>query len=153
MIQEEVRERSSGHVPSPKIKRHADLADTFGGLKMKETRLFEVGFKDKPHSTGYIEKFYVAADGGEEAIQIAREWVREDFLQWWNEDDGKNESLWRMAGKDFEKLGLDDSEFDSWCESHRSDYEVSLAMELETELKRVASYLLARVHDTGTVIV
>jgi len=50
---------------------------------MKEMRLFEVGFKEKPHNTGYSYKTYVGADKAENAIIKAREWVIGDIDEWW----------------------------------------------------------------------
>ena len=50
---------------------------------MKEMRLFEIGFKDRPANTGYSHKLYVGADTAEDAIIKAREWVISDIDEWW----------------------------------------------------------------------
>ena len=54
---------------------------------MKEMRLFEIGFKDAPHNTGYSYKTNVGADNAEDAIIKAREWVIGDIDEWWYTDE------------------------------------------------------------------
>ncbi len=60
---------------------------------MKEMRLFEIGFKDNPRDTSYSEKFHVAAETAEQAIEKGRQWLGEDFDRWWEEDGQYDEDL------------------------------------------------------------
>ncbi|KKL69574.1 hypothetical protein LCGC14_2113580 [marine sediment metagenome] len=120
---------------------------------MKEIRLFEIGFKDKPHSAGYSYKFYVAARDGEEAIKKGRKWLIEDHLRWWNE-----------SGRVIEMAELVDAEIDEWIDGETDTWlekrfakspplQAALKKVEERSIEEIESMELARLHDTGTLII
>ncbi len=74
---------------------------------MKEMRLFEIGFKDRPRDTSYSEKFHVAANTAEEAIEKGRAWLGEDFDRWW-EEDGQHEKDLEQTEEEYRKDLVDD---------------------------------------------
>ena len=74
---------------------------------MKEMRMFEIGFKDYPHSTSYTQKFHVAADTAEQAIEKGRKWLAEDFEHWWEEYGQHDEDL-GMSQEEARKVNVDD---------------------------------------------
>ena len=118
---------------------------------MKDMRLFEIGFKMRPHSAGYVEKFYVVANGGEDAVGKARKWLEQDHCRWWKEE-GRDNTLWEMADKDFQKSGLDDEQYDEWLKENNT-YSDALTASFEKAIEEIAKYELAKLYDVGTVVV
>lgn len=122
---------------------------------MKEMRLFEVGFKESRHKSGYYDKFYVVAEGGEEAIKKARDWLEQEHIRWW-EDEGRTMEKWELASPEIEKSGLTietDEHFENWCNANSLSYDEELLESYDTTLKFIASLQLAKLYDVGNAIV
>lgn len=122
---------------------------------MEEMRLFEVGFKEGRHKSGYYEKFYVVAEGGEKAIEKARKWLEQEHYRWWKEE-GRMMEKWELASPAIEKSGLTietDEQFENWCTANSLSYNEELTEKLENTLKFIASLQLAKLYDVGNAIV
>ena len=101
---------------------------------MKEMRLFEIGLKDAPHSTGYTYKYYVAADDAHEAEDKARGYIIEDYVAWWEEE-----------GRDMEIADMKSAEEDPTVPA--------LDKVLQPRLDELRELHLAKLLDIGTLIV
>ena len=101
---------------------------------MKEMRLFEVGFKDGPSTTSYEYKFNVAADDSGEAEEMARAWIMENHIEWWEETGREDEIEYRKREK-------------------RDTSVPAMSFVLDEELDRLRGLRLAKLYDVGTLIV
>lgn len=101
---------------------------------MKEMRLFEVGLKDWPHSTGYSYKYYVAAEDAHEAEDKAREHIMREFKDWWAKE-GIGLEVCAMKEKNIEPTTL------------------SLDEALQFQLDELKELHLSKVLDIGTIII
>ena len=115
---------------------------------MKEMRLFEVGFKEKPTSTGYYNKVNVGASNAEEAVEKARLHFVEGTNRWWN-GDGREDCIFSAYASD--KNASDDTSDAEILESEK--YQKAAQKDFDAEMKRVKNMHLAKVLDIGTLTV
>ena len=116
---------------------------------MKEMRLFEVGFKEKPESLSYTEKFYVAASDAGDAIAKARLNVVEAINHWWKDNEGREEMIYSAYADDKE---APEDISDAECLASEK-YQEAAQKIFDDEMERVKNLYLAKVLDIGTLIV
>ena len=122
---------------------------------MKEMRLFEIGFKEKPYHTSYSEKFYVAAGDAEEALEKAKAWIDAGWQKWWKEDGEIDAQVEILYDEMKETFGNDDVP-DKWIEKRFKDNPVlqgELAKRRTEAMNRSGFLSLAKLLDVGEVIV
>ena len=116
---------------------------------MKRMRLFEIGFKDKPHQVSYTHKLYIAAVSASQAVIRARRWMIEDHNTWW-EEEGR---ICEMA--DIWPASLDnmtDEQLEKEFEINE-DYMAELSKRMMAVEDDLRNMVLAKLLDIGEVII
>ena len=122
---------------------------------MKEMRLFEIGFKETPDTTTYCDKFYVAAEDADAALEKARGKIDQDWRTWWEEEGEVDAQVNILYDEIIETFG--DEEIPAGWIEKRFDGSPPLQGEIakrRTEaLNRSGFLALSKLLDVGTVIV
>ncbi len=115
---------------------------------MKEIRLFEVGFKERPDSTGYHEKFYVGAVGALSAAELALKHLVQKADAWWA-DDGTEFMIFEYYAED--KKADEDMTDEEILATKK--YQNKAARAQKEEQERIQNLYLARIHDVGELVI
>lgn len=115
---------------------------------MKEIRLFEVGFKEKPDSSGHYEKFYVGAVGALPAVKLARAHLVQKTMDWW-EAGGEEDTIFNLYVED--NSAPDDVSDKDVLATEK--YQDGAKRVFKKELERTKGLYLSRVHDVGELVI
>lgn len=119
---------------------------------MQSMRLFEIGFKDSPRQSGYVDKFYIAGETAEDVIEKARQWMLDDHREWW-QTDGRAMKIAELLDDEVKNW---EEETDEWAERRIAENPALMAALSKAEEvyeADVANRVLAKVLDVGTLIV
>lgn len=115
---------------------------------MKEMRLFEVGFKDKPNRSGYYEKLYVGTADALTAAKNARLYLMEKMHEWWA-NGGKEDMIFTEYAEDKEaEEDLSDGEILA-----TKKYQEAATLIFAEQKAEIDNLHLARLQDVGELII
>ena len=115
---------------------------------MKEMRLFEVGFKDKPNRSGYHEKMYVGTADALTAAKNARLYLMEKMHEWWA-NGGREDTIFMEYTEDGEaREDLSDGEVLA-----TKKYQEAATRIFAEQKAEIDNLHLARLQDVGELII